>query len=196
LSTFGQLAKSTGKNKLFAIHAAESKGTVAFSKSRTGKSEAERIFSALKPTALIHMTHATDDEFSIAAKNGTGIIVCPRANGVLGAGIPRVASMLERGCTVALGTDNIMLNSPDMFREMDYIWKASRAAEGKMLEAREVLKMATVSGARILGTNSGVIEPGRLADLLFIDVNHIDISPMHDPYAAIVQRANPESIKA
>jgi cytosine/adenosine deaminase-related metal-dependent hydrolase len=150
----------------------------------------------LKPDFLVHMTNATTDEMSLAAKSGTGIVVCPRANGVLGAGIPRVAQMLRQGCLVAVGTDNVMLNSPDLLRELDYIWKASRATEGEMIEPRELLKMATVNGAQILRLDSGCIERGRAADLLFVDKMHADLYPMQDPYAAIVHRLSQSSIRA
>lgn len=180
--------------KLIAIHAAESKETVKFSLERTGRTEVERIVDHMKPDILVHMTHATDNEIELAAKNRIGIVVCPRANGVLGAGVPRVAKMLQAGCVVALGTDNVMLNSPDICRELDYVWKASRAIEGDLISPREILKMATVNAARILRLDSGSIEPGLAADLLFIDRRHADLYPMHDPHAAVVHRLSESSI--
>lgn len=192
LAQYRQLAGE----KLVAIHAAESKETVAFSKEYAGKSEVDRIMEHLKPDFVVHMTNATEDEISLVAKSGTGIVVCPRANGVLGTGIPRVARMLRQGCLVAIGTDNVMVNSPDMQRELDYIWKVSRATEDKMIEPREMIKMATVNAAQILGLNSGCIEAGRSADLLFIDKKHADLYPVHDPYAAVVHRLSQSSIKA
>ena len=79
-----------------------------------------------------------------------------------------------------------MINSPDMFRELDYIWSLTRALEDKPIPAREILKMATVNGARILGINSGAIITGRSADMIFIDKNNLDISPMYDPHTSIV----------
>jgi cytosine/adenosine deaminase-related metal-dependent hydrolase len=182
--------------KLLAIHAAESSETVAFSKSQTGRSEVERIVQFMKPDFMVHMTNATSEEISHAAENKIGIVVCPRANGVLGAGIPRVAHMVRQGCVVGIGTDNVMLNSPDIAREMDYVWKASRALEGGMIDAREILKMATVNGARILRLNSGCIEAGRAADLIFIDKGHADLYPMHDPHASIVHRLSESSIRS
>ncbi|NOJ26860.1 MAG: cytosine deaminase [Nitrososphaera sp.] len=180
--------------KKLAIHAAESKETVEFSKARTGKTEVERIVQHLQPDILVHMTQATDDEFSLVAKKA-GIVVCARANGILGAGLPRVPAMLRQNCKVAIGTDNVMLNSPDMFRELDYIWKASNAAS-QFIEPRDILKMATVNAARMLGLNGGCIEPGRAADLLFINKQHLDLAPIHDPYAAIIHRASQDSISA
>jgi cytosine/adenosine deaminase-related metal-dependent hydrolase len=190
-----QYRKLAGK-KLVAIHAAESNETVAFSKERTGRSEIDRIMEHLKPDFVVHMTRATENEISLVAKNGVGVVVCPRANGVLGAGIPRVAEMLRQGCLVAIGTDNVMLNSPDILRELDYIWKVSRATEGGMIDPRELLKMATVNPAQILRLNSGCVEAGRAADLIFIDKRHADLYPVHDPYAAVVHRLNQSSIKA
>ncbi|HXG05876.1 MAG TPA: amidohydrolase family protein [Nitrososphaera sp.] len=190
LSQYRELA---GK-KIVAIHAAESRETVEFSIARTGRSEVNRIIGWLKPDFIVHMTHAVEDEISLVAKSKTGIVICPRANGVLGAGIPKVAQMLRHGCLVAIGTDNVMLNSPDLLRELDYIWKASRAIEGEMIPPREFLKMATINGAQILRLNSGCIEAGRSADLLFIDKMHADLCPVHDPYAAIVHRLSQSSI--
>ncbi|HEU4605230.1 MAG TPA: amidohydrolase family protein [Nitrososphaera sp.] len=192
LAQYRQLA---GK-KLVAIHAAESRETVEFSKEHTNRSEVDRIMEHLKPDFVVHMTNATEGEISLVAKSETGIVVCPRANGVLGAGMPRVAQMLRQGCLMAIGTDNVMLNSPDMLRELDYIWKASGATEGEMIEPRQLLKMATVNAAQMLRLNSGCIEVGRAADLIFIDKRHADLYPLHDPYAAVVHRLSQSSIRA
>jgi cytosine/adenosine deaminase-related metal-dependent hydrolase len=192
LAQYRQLA---GK-KLIAIHAAESKETVEFAKVHTGRSEVDRVMEHLKPDFVVHMTNATENEMSLVAKSGTGIVICSRANGVLGAGIPKVAQMLRQDCLVAIGTDNVMLNSPDILRELDYTWKASRATEGEMLRAQELLKMATINAAQILRLNTGCIEVGRAADLVFIDKKHADLYPMHDPYAAIVHRLSQSSIRA
>ena len=192
LAQYRQLA---GK-KLIAIHAAESKETVEFSKLHTGRGEVDRIAEHLRPNFVVHMTNATEDEMSLVAKNGSGIVICPRANGVLGAGIPKVGQMLRQNCLVGIGTDNVMLNSPDILRELDYIWKASRATEGEMLKAQELLKMVTINSAQILRLNNGCIEAGRAADLIFIDKKHADLYPMHDPYAAIVHRLSQSSIRA
>ena len=180
---------------LLAIHAAESRESVEFSNSITGKTEVARVMRYLNPDVIVHMTNATDEDISLVARSRTGVVICPRANGILGAGIPKVAHMLENGCTIAIGTDNVMLNSPDMFREMDYIWKASRAIENNLISARDILKMSTINAAHIFGLNSGCIEAGRSADLLFIDKKHLDLYPIHNPYASIIHRAGPDSIK-
>jgi len=89
-----------------------------------------------------------------------------------------------------------MLNSPDILRELDYTWKASRATEDEMIKAQELLKMATINAAQILRLNTGCIEAGRAADLVFIDKMHADLYPIHDPYAAVVHRLSQSSIRA
>jgi cytosine/adenosine deaminase-related metal-dependent hydrolase len=199
ITTRNNILTGHGKKKkrlLTAIHAAESEGTVEFSKSQTGKTEVTRIIQHLRPDILIHMTHATEQEISVASRNRIGIVICPRANGIVGAGIPKVAKMLELGCVIGIGSDNVMLNPPDILRELDYIWKVSRSVEHVFLNAKDILKMATVNGAEILGINRGCIERGREADLIFIDKSHADLYPMHNPIASIVHRANQDSIKA
>jgi len=180
--------------RLLAIHAAESRETTALSIGKTGLTEVERSIKFLQPDFVIHMTQATDKDIAAISANKIGIVVCPRSNGLIGCGIPRIADMMHNGCLVGIGTDNVMLNSPDIFKEMDYIWKVSRASGAHQISARDILKMATVNGAKILHLNSGCIEPGRSADMLLIDKRHVDLFPIHDPYASIVQRVSQGSI--
>jgi cytosine/adenosine deaminase-related metal-dependent hydrolase len=186
--------KSLEKKYLIGIHASESLETEKKSITVTGKSEVQRIIGNLSPNFIVHLTNASDTDIQLVAKKKIGIVVCPRANSTLGVGIPKIARMLSYGCCIGIGTDNVMINSPDMFRELDYIWKLTRTLENKPIPAREILKMATVNGARILGINSGAIITGRSADMIFIDKNNLDISPMYDPHTSIVHRANPNSI--
>jgi cytosine/adenosine deaminase-related metal-dependent hydrolase len=186
--------KSLKKKYIIGIHASESLETEKKSFTVTGKSEVQRIIRNLSPNFIVHLTNASDMDIQLVAKKKIGIVVCPRANGTLGVGIPKIAKMLSYGCCIGIGTDNIMINSPDMFRELDYIWKLTRTLEDKPVPPREILKMATVNGAKILGINSGAIVTGRSADMIFIDKNDLDISPMHDPHTSIVHRANANSI--
>ncbi len=186
--------RKSKRNITAAIHAAESQEAVRFSLSATGKSEVQRILLNLIPDFVVHMTNATDEDITRVAKQNIGIVVCPRSNGILGVGFPRVAKMLRLGCHVGIGTDNVMINSPDMFREMDYLWKMSRTIDDEFLSAKDVLKMATVSGGKILKLKSGSIAPNMSADMIFFKKDHIDLAPLHNPYAAIVHRADMDSI--
>ena len=182
-------------NKLRAIHSSETKESVSASKKYTKKSETIRALQ-LKPHFLVHMTHASKDDLHLASKKTRGIVVCPRANAALAEGIPDVDLMMRTNCNVAIGTDNVMINSPDMFREMDYLWKVSMGLHKKRINPKDILKMATVNAGKLLQKDIGVIESQRLADCIFIDKHSIDLEPMHSPYASIVHRASESSIRA
>ena len=195
LNEYGKVLKNSLKKKfLIGIHAAESLETTKKSITVTGKSEVQRIVSNLLPNFVVHLTQASNVDIELVARKKIGIVVCPRANGTLGVGIPRIAKMLSSGCCVGIGTDNIMINSPDMFRELDYVWKVSRTLADRPIPAREILKMATVNGGKILDINSGAIMTGKSADIIFIDKNNLDISPMHDPHVSVIHRANANCI--
>ena len=182
-------------SKIRAIHSAETKQSTLKSKKITGISETIRALS-LKPHFLVHMTYASKDDLSAASKKTRGIVICPRANSSLAEGIPDIELMQRAGCTLALGTDNVMINSPDMFREMDFLWKVTMGIHKKRIDPKEILKMATVNGGKILKKNIGVIKTGNIADCIFLDKHALDLEPMHNPHASIVHRASESAIKA
>jgi cytosine/adenosine deaminase-related metal-dependent hydrolase len=155
----------------FAIHA--------------GEPDATDIHPALdlEPDLLVHMVHAEAEHLERVADQSVPIAVCPRANLVLDVGRAPLRALLDH-TTVALGTDNVMLNSPSMFREMAYTAKTFDVT------AREVLRMATTAGAEIAGLNCGVIEPGRRAALTILDGDSDNLSSSVDPVAAVVRRAS------
>ena len=181
--------------KLRAIHASETEESVSAAKRNTGKSETLRALQ-LRPHFLVHMTHASKSDLHLASKKTRGIVVCPRANASLAEGVPDVEMMLKTNCNVAIGTDNVMTNSPDMFREMDYLWKATMGIHKKRIDPKNILKMATVNAGKLLGKNIGVIETSRLADCILIDRHSIDLEPVHSPAASVVHRASESSIRA
>jgi len=98
--------------KIRAIHCAETKQSYLKSKQTTRKTEPKRSM-LLKPDFLVHMTYASKSDLKFVSKKIKGIVVCPRANASLAEGIPNVVQMMEMDCNVAIGTDNVMINSPD-----------------------------------------------------------------------------------
>jgi guanine deaminase len=160
----------------FAIHA--------------GEPDATDIHPALDldPDLLVHMVHAQQDHLERVAEQSVPIAVCPRANTVLGVGRPPIADLLEY-TTVALGTDNVMLNQPSMFREMAYTAKEFDIPD------RTVLRMATTAGAEIIGLDCGVIAPGRRAALTVLDGDSDNLAGTTDPVRAVVRRATALDVK-
>jgi cytosine/adenosine deaminase-related metal-dependent hydrolase len=181
--------------KIRAIHAAETKDSVNTSKKLTGKSEIQRAM-LLRPSFLIHMTFATKNDLKLVAENTRGIVICPRANSSLAEGIPDISLMQKFGCNITIGTDNVMINSPDIFREMDYLWKVTMGMSQSRFDPRQILKMATVNAGKMLNQKIGCIKENYFADCLFINKNSLDLEPMNNVYASIVHRASENSINA
>ena len=181
--------------KIRAIHCAETKQSYLKSKQITRKTEPKRSM-LLKPDFLVHMTYASKSDLSIASKKTRGIVVCPRANASLAEGIPNVVQMMEMNCNITIGTDNVMINSPDLFREMDFLWKTTMGVHQKRIEPKNILKMTTINAGKLLGKKIGCIKEGYLADAVFIKKNDLDLDPLRNPYASIVHRANENSIQA
>ena len=188
-----------GYKKLFlAIHAAEAQSAVEDSIKKYKKTEIKRTLQLLNPDIYIHVTNPTKSDLHLLHKSRKKIIICPRANGILGVGLAPIKRMLELNFILGIGTDNVMLNSPDMFKEMDFLLKSQRAFEKNsgFLKAREILKMATVNGGKIFELNTGCIKRGYLADLLFIDRYDLDLYPPFDPHMALVNRCTEKQVKA
>jgi cytosine/adenosine deaminase-related metal-dependent hydrolase len=176
-SEFGTERRATRQaGKLFGIHA--------------GEVDSSDINPALDldPDFLVHMVHAESLHLERVADSEIPVVVCPRSNIVTDVGRPPVEELAER-TTVALGTDNVMLNSPSMFREMEFTAKLYD------LTAREVLRMATVNGADIAGLNGGVIETGQPARLLVLDGDSDNLSGARNPVRAVVRRAGTADVR-
>ncbi|PSP81462.1 nucleoside deaminase [Halobacteriales archaeon QS_1_68_20] len=156
--------------KLFGIHAGE-----------VDDSDVEPAMD-LDPDFLVHMVHATEGHLDRVEREEVPVVVCPRSNLVTDVGFPPIEELAER-TTVALGTDNVFLNSPSMFRELEF------AAKLTDLGDRELLRMATVAGADIAGLNCGVIEPGRDGRLLVLDGDSHNLTGTQDVVRSVVQRA-------
>ena len=181
--------------KLRAIHSAETLQSYSLSKKNSGKTEPKRALLS-KPTFLVHMTFASKSDLRQVSNKTRGIVICPRANAALAEGIPDIELMEKMNCNLAIGTDNVMINSPNLFREMDYLWKVSMGLHKKRINPKKILKMTTVNAGKILGQKIGSIREGFLADCVFLEKKSLDLDPVNNPYAAIVHRATENSIKA
>ncbi|WP_439026463.1 amidohydrolase family protein [Haloarchaeobius sp. DT45] len=168
-------AATAEAGKLFGIHA--------------GEADPSDIDAAmdLDPDFLVHMVHPEPQHFDRVEEKETPIAVCPRSNLVTDVGLPPIREWLDR-TTIALGTDNVMLNSPSMFREMAFTAKLCDVT------ATEVLRMATLGGAELAGLDYGCIEPGREAKLLVLDGDSDNLAGVRDPVRAVVRRAETSDV--
>lgn len=130
-----------------------------------------------------HCVYTTPEDWAIMAEKGVSCVHNPCSNLKLGSGVAPVPAMLRAGVNVALGTDGVSShNSTALF---DDIKLAALLHKGVNLDpmavtAHQALEMATVSGARALGRNTGVIAAGKTADLILVDFTRPNLVPCHD----------------
>ena len=137
------------------------------------------------------MTQVDANDFSILQKTRPSIVHCPESNMKLVSGACPVAKLANRGVNIALGTDGAASNNDlDMFGEMRsaaFLGKIT-AHDPKAVPAEQVLKMATINGAKALGIDhlTGSLTPGKSADFIAIDLNQIETQPLYHPVSQIV----------
>lgn len=153
-----------------------------------GERDSEDVDDALmyEPDLIIHATHATKKQLRQCADMAIPIAVCPRSNWTLGvtntAKKPPLRLMHELGCTLYLGTDNVMFVSPDMFSEMTFASTVYR------LEP-EILLRAAIQGSELTG-ESFFISTGARANLIRIDPFQSALQFSRDPVTSITKRVS------
>lgn len=184
------------------IHLHESAAEITESIERTGMRPIEVLadLGMLNSSLLaVHAVHVTDADLEAFAASGVNVAHCPRSNLKLADGFAPVSRMLDHGINVSLGTDGAASNNVlDLLGEMRtaaLIGKAL-ANDAQALAAGQVLRMATLGGARALGLadSVGSIEIGKWADLTCIDLNRLHSQPVYDPLSQIVYTANAEQV--
>ncbi len=136
-----------------------------------------------------HGVHLSEEEMLLFAGTGTGIAHCPTSNMRLGSGIAPIARMLELGLKVGLAVDGSASNdSSHMLNEARMALLLQRVKHGPTaISARQVLELATLGGAALLGRDDiGALAEGKAADLIAVDVNRVEYSGASDLQAAAV----------
>lgn len=145
-----------------------------------------------------HCVHMTEQDLDIFQQRGLSVITNPGSNVKLASGIAPVSEMLRRGINVGLGTDGPASNNClDMFREMFLVTGLAKLRENDAaaVGAYDVLKMATVNGAKAMGlTRCGAIAPGMLADLILIDLNQPNMQPINNIAKNIVYSGSKQNV--
>lgn len=147
----------------------------------------------------VHMTQLLPSELEAVASNGTHVIHCPESNLKLASGLCPVAELFDVGVNVALGTDGAASNNDlDMLSEMRTAALLAKGVSGDptIVPAHQALRMATINGARALGLEdtTGTITPGKCADLVAVDLNHVNTQPTYDPVTQLVYSASRDQV--
>jgi cytosine/adenosine deaminase-related metal-dependent hydrolase len=156
-----------------------------------------------------HAVHVSDDELRLFAEKGAGVSHCPSSNMRLASGIAPAKKYLDEGVHVGLGVDGSASNDgSNMLLEARMALLLARLKMGLLppegpqtvlstsdplranewMTARQVLEMATLGGASVLGrTDIGSLEPGKCGDFFTLDLNTIGYAGgLGDPLAAAI----------
>ncbi len=136
------------------------------------------------PTVAAHCVHLTDDDIDILKKYDVSVVNNPTSNLKLGSGICDIAKLMKKGVNVTLGTDGASSNNNlNMFEEMHIasILVNGSNMDASLITANDVLKMATINGAKALKLDRvGAIKEGYKADIIMIDLDKPHFMPMHN----------------
>jgi len=179
---------------LFQIHVAETKHERDQSIAATGMSPVAYLDSLGvldENTLAVHAVWVDLNDMDILARRKVNIVHTPESNMKLASGVAPVPKMLAKGLTVALGTDGCASNNDlDLFGEMDRAAKLHKviSEDPTVMTARQVIRMATIEGAKALGMAHviGSLEPGKQADIIIIDTGKPHLTPLYHPESHLV----------
>jgi len=156
----------------------------------------------LGPDVVVaHCTYLTPDQAERVGRRGTAVAHCPSSNAKLEARIAPIGPLRASGAVVGLGTDAASCNNGmDLFEEMKLASLLNKVAadDPAMLTTTEVLRMATIDGARALGLDRqiGSLEVGKRADLIAVRTSSARVQPWHDDAANLVYAARGSDVSA
>ena len=182
-------------------HLSETEFEVSTCKEKTGLSPVEYLCDLGVYDyggGAFHCVHMSEHDLDLFQEKHLNIITNPASNLKLASGIAPIQSMLQRNINVCLGTDGAASNNClDMFREMFLVTGLAKYKEkdASAVDAYEVLKMATVNGAQALNLNCGVLEAGKLADLIILDLHQPNMHPMNNIAKNIVYSGSKSNVK-
>ncbi len=182
------------KDLLLVIHVSETKSEVSKIKERYGYTPVGFLASlgVLSPKLLAcHCVHLTEDDIALLKKHDVKVAHNPESNMKLASGIAPVPELINRGVCVGIGTDGCASNNNlDIFHEMSMAAKLGKVHthDPAAVNAKSVLRMATIDGARALGLSgiTGSLEMGKKADIIIIDTHKPHLTPIYNPLSHLV----------
>ena len=177
------------------MHLAESKVQAVSGLARYGKSLTAHLddLGFLGPNfTAAHAVWLDADDIQRLADRGASVAHNPGSNLRLGSGIAAAYDMVQAGVNVGIGTDGANCSdNQNMFEAMRFASFVSRVRSQdyeRWLQAEQVLRMATEGSAKALGFGDDVgrLAPGYKADIVFLDLNHVNYLPLNDPTHQLV----------
>ncbi len=183
-------------------HLHETRDEIRISMEQHGMRPIERMhqLGLLGPNLIaVHMVHLTDHEFKLIQRYDCNVAHCPSSNMKLASGFAPVPQLLDHNINVGLGTDGAASNNRlDVLEEMRQAALIAKATSqlADILPAHQVLRMATLNGARALGLGDkiGSLVTGKMADMTAIDLSDISLTPCYDPTSHLIYCADREHV--
>ena len=184
------------------MHVHETANEVAEAQQKNGQRPLQRLdqLNLLNSNLIaVHMTELNEFEIERVAEAGVNIAHCPESNLKLASGICPVATLLDKGVNLCLGTDGAASNNDlDLLGEMRSAAILAKGSSGdaSACNARQAIEMATINGARALGMSDriGSVEVGKYADLIAIDFDSLNTQPLYDPINQVVYSATSRQV--
>jgi 5-methylthioadenosine/S-adenosylhomocysteine deaminase len=147
-----------------------------------------------------HCIHLSDHDIAVLKKYDVKVAHCIGANTKSAKGVARVRDLLAAGVTVGLGTDGPSSgNTLDLFSQMRLFanFHKTYLQDRSAFPAEEIVKLATIGGANVLGLERqiGSIEAGKQADFILVETDSVNMFPIFDPYSALVYSANASNVR-
>ncbi len=148
---------------------------------------------------IYHGVYLSEEDRKILKKQNVSIITNPASNAKLASGIAPIKTYLADGIPIAIGTDGPSSNNClDMFREMFLVAGLSNLLEKDAFAVSpwDILKMATVNGAKTIGLeDADILAVGKLADLILIDLQQPNMQPIHNIVNNLVYSGSKLNVK-
>jgi 5-methylthioadenosine/S-adenosylhomocysteine deaminase len=210
LSCSEKLLRETGEmvkdfnGSIFHTHSSENKDEISEVRKRFNKENID-YFNSLNVlsdhSVLAHCIHVSDNEIKILENKNVRVAHCPSSNLKLGSGIANIPYYLEKGISVSLGADGAPCNNNlSIFEEMRLASLIQKPIHGATaMDAETIFSMATIEGAKALHLENeiGSIEPGKKADLVFMDLDDTELPMLNSKdqiYSSIVYSASKKNI--
>lgn len=152
------------------------------------------------PTIAAHGVYLNDSDIAILKEHNVSVAHNPSSNLKLASGVADIPHYQKCGLNVAIGTDGCSSNNTlNMFKEMTIcsFTQKVRAMDPTVLPAEEILKMATINGAKALHQEDelGTLEVGKKADIILIDLNKPHFAPWNNSVSDLVYSAQGSDVK-
>ena len=189
---------------LLQTHLAESKTQAVLGYKKYGRSLVAHLqaLNVLGPRlSAAHGIWLDSDDISRLAAAGVGVVHNPMSNLRLGSGVAPSRALLDAGVRLGIGTDaSNTSDGQNMFEALRLAAFLSRVGDadyGRWLSAEEVFRAATEGSAKILNFDRiGRLEPGYRADIVFLDIGHINYVPLRNPLRQMVLAENGAAIQS